>query len=144
MYMGEIGITFLSFCNRWSSLIEIHSRPAWQGHICSQPHSLIHSFKHAHIYCVITRERHTRLSRMGLVSLMFSQKRWYMVLCKFSLLGHLILWAWPFTFLPIHSHLMEYKSPPNQSWPAAYQHSYDVSAVWYAGWLSVPITHTYT
>lgn len=41
------------------------------------------------------------------------------------------------SFLPIDSHLLEYKCPANQSWPSDYQHSYDVLLVWHVGLLSV-------
>lgn len=41
------------------------------------------------------------------------------------------------SFLPIDSHLLEYKCPANQSWPSGYQHSYDVLLVWHVGLLSV-------
>lgn len=61
----------------------------------------------------------------------------------FSLSLLLVLWVLPLTYVPIDSHLLECKGPANQTWPSGYQHGYDVSVVWYVGWLSV-LQHTHT
>lgn len=135
----------------WSSLAEIQSRPVWQRCIYAPPCSLT--------YCILLQplriHMHTWYTWDQQVCV-FSGKpifsphesttggTWcYINAPRLSLSVLFVLWALPFTFLPIDSHLLEYKSPANQTWPSGYQQSYGVSVVWYVGWLSVSTTHIY-
>lgn len=156
-YVGQLGIPVCPSGVIVGEPIPLRSgadQPGRGTHM-QRPHSLTHSLKHAHTYCVsLYPQGNAHLSHMGRASQkspIFSSHgsttggTWcYINAPCVSLLVLLVLWASPFAVVPIDSHLLAYTSPANRTWPSGYQHSYDVPVVWYVCGLSISTTHTLT